>query len=98
SAVCFGLGNGVSIVPCTRSDILGSGVYQQEKLVAPAESKSRKALVEVVHRPRTGRMLLPRNVWVGKHFGAYTCRWSVHLGRLDNRGVLQGLSDRDAGA
>lgn len=46
SAVCFGLGNGVSIVPCTRSDILGSGVYQQEKLVAPAESKSRKALVE----------------------------------------------------
>lgn len=21
-------------------------------------------------------MLLPRNVWVGKHFGAYTCRWS----------------------
>lgn len=41
---------------------------------------------------------LPRNVWVGKHFGAYTSRWSVHLGRLDNRGVLQGLSDRDAGA
>lgn len=43
-------------------------------------------------------MLLPRNVWVGKHFGAYTQKWSVHLGRLDNRGVLQGLSDRDAGA
>lgn len=44
------------------------------------------------------RLLLPRNVWVGMHFGAYTQKWSVHLGRLDNRGVLQGLSDRDAGA
>ena len=44
------------------------------------------------------RVFLPRNVWVGMHFGAYTQKWSVHLGRLDNRGVLQGLSDRDAGA
>lgn len=34
----------------------------------------------------------------GMHFGAYTQKWSVHLGRLDNRGVLQGISDRDAGA
>jgi len=42
------------------------------------------------------RLLLPRNVWVGHHFGAYTQKWSVHLGRLDSRGVLQGLSDRDA--
>lgn len=44
------------------------------------------------------RLLLPRNVWVGMHFGAYTQKWSVHLGRLDNRGVLQGISDRDADA
>ena len=44
------------------------------------------------------RLLLPRNVWVGMHFGAYTQKWSVQLGRLDNRGVLQGISDRDAGA
>jgi hypothetical protein len=44
------------------------------------------------------RALLPRDVWVGKHFGAYTQRWDVMLGRLDNRGVLQGLSDSDAGA
>jgi len=44
------------------------------------------------------RMFLPRNVWVGMHFGAYTQKWSVHLGRLDKRGVLQGLSDREAGA
>jgi hypothetical protein len=44
------------------------------------------------------RLLLPRNVWVGMHFGAYTQKWSAQLGRLDNRGVMQGLSDHDAGA
>jgi len=44
------------------------------------------------------RAFLPRNVWVGMHLGVYTQKWSVHLGRLDNRGVLQGLDDRDAGA
>lgn len=44
------------------------------------------------------RTLLPRGVWVGKHFGAYTQRWDIMLGRLDSRGVLQGISDRDAGA
>lgn len=43
-------------------------------------------------------LLLPRNVWVGKHFGAYTQRWDINLGRLDNRGVLQGVLDRDIGA
>lgn len=43
-------------------------------------------------------LLLPRNVWVGKYFGAYTQKWYVQLGRLDNRGVLQGLGDYDAGA
>ena len=42
-------------------------------------------------------IFMPRNVWAGKHYGAYTCRWSIQLGKLDNRGVLQGLSDRDAG-
>lgn len=42
--------------------------------------------------------ILPRGVWVGKHYGAYTCRWSIHLGRLDTRGVLQGLSNHDAGS
>lgn len=41
------------------------------------------------------RLLLPPDVWVGLHFGAYTQRWSIHLGRLDNRGVLQGLSEHD---
>jgi hypothetical protein len=44
------------------------------------------------------RLLLPRNVWIGLHFGAYSQKWSIHLGRLDSRGVLQGLSDHDAGA
>lgn len=42
--------------------------------------------------------LLPRDVWVGKHRGAYSTRYGIHLGKLDRRGVLQGLSDRDAGA
>ena len=41
------------------------------------------------------RMLLPRNVWVGKHFGAYTQRWDILFGKLDSRGVLQGVLDRD---
>lgn len=44
------------------------------------------------------RLFLPRNVWVGLHLGAYTRKWSIHLGQLDSRGVLQGLSDHDAGA
>ncbi len=44
------------------------------------------------------RIALPRDVWVGKNFGAYTQRWDVVLGRLDSRGVLQGVSDRDVGA
>lgn len=46
----------------------------------------------------TCRALLPRGVWVGKHFGAYTQRWDIVLGRLDSRGVLQGVLDRDLGA
>ena len=44
------------------------------------------------------RALLPRGVWVGKHFGAYTQRFDIVLGRLDSRGVLQGVLDRDVGA
>lgn len=40
-------------------------------------------------------LLLPRNVWVGLHFGAYTQKWSVYFGQLDNRGVLQGLNERE---
>ena len=41
-------------------------------------------------------ILLPRGIWIGKHKGAYTCKWAVHLGRMDNRGVLQGVEDRNA--
>lgn len=44
------------------------------------------------------RLLLPRDVWVGKRFGAYTQRPAICLGKLDNRGVLQGVLDRDIGA
>jgi len=39
--------------------------------------------------------LLPRGLWVGKHFGAYTQRSDILFGRIDNRGVIQGVSDRD---
>lgn len=40
-------------------------------------------------------MFLPRNVWIGKHYGAYTQKWSIQLGKIDNRGVLQGISEKD---
>ncbi len=43
-------------------------------------------------------MLLPKNLWVGKHHGAFTCRHKITLGKLDGRGVLQGVIDPDAGA
>lgn len=41
-------------------------------------------------------LLLPRDVWIGKHFGAYTQKWGVMFGRVDRRGVLQGVLDKDA--
>lgn len=36
------------------------------------------------------KLLMPGNIFVGKHFGAYTCRRDVVFGVLDCRGVLQG--------
>lgn len=42
------------------------------------------------------KMLLPPDIFVGKQIGAYTCKMSVHLGKLDNRGVLQGVEDHKA--
>jgi len=42
------------------------------------------------------RILLPRNLWIGKHHGAYTQRWEVVFGRLDGRGVLQGVTDDES--
>lgn len=41
-------------------------------------------------------ILLPRGLWLGNHKGVYTQKWAVHLGRLDSRGVLQGVEDRNA--
>jgi hypothetical protein len=40
-------------------------------------------------------MLLPRDVWIGKHFGAYTQEYNIVFGRLDNSGILQGMTDED---
>ena len=37
---------------------------------------------------------LPRGLWVGKNFGPYSLRWFVAFGRIDNRGVLQGMSEQ----
>ena len=37
---------------------------------------------------------LPRGLWVGKDFGPYSCRWFVAFGRIDNLGVLQGMSEQ----
>lgn len=39
------------------------------------------------------RYFLPRDVWVGKHLGGYTQKWSICFGKLDSRGVLQGLKE-----
>ena len=39
-------------------------------------------------------LLLPRGLWVGKNFGPYVCRWFIAFGRIDNRGVLQGMSEQ----
>lgn len=39
--------------------------------------------------------LLPRDFWVGKHFGAYTNKYRITFGRLDGRGVLQGMLEKD---
>lgn len=57
------------------------------RLVRLARIKLAKAAV---------KLLLPRGLWIGNHKGAYTCKWAVHLGKMDNRGVLQGVEDSKA--
>lgn len=42
-------------------------------------------------------LCLPKEIWVANHFGAYTQKWSIHFARLDNRGVLQGVSEESIG-
>lgn len=42
------------------------------------------------------KLLLPSDIWVGNTVGVYTRKMSVHLGKLDSRGVLQGVEDRKA--
>ena len=39
--------------------------------------------------------LLPRDVWVGNHFGVYSQKYNIVFGRLDSRGVIQGVTDAD---
>ena len=41
------------------------------------------------------KLFLPRHVFVGKHFGAYTQRFTIMFGKLDNRGVLQGKTKKE---
>jgi hypothetical protein len=71
---------------------------------APADPDARHLVTRFVLRARlyivrwVCRMLLPRHVWVGKHFGVYTQRFDVVFGVLDNRGVLQGRTARELGA
>lgn len=40
-------------------------------------------------------LLLPRDVWVGKHFGGYTQKWGITFGKLDHRGVMQGYDPKE---
>lgn len=49
--------------------------------------KSRLVILRAV-----ASVLLPKGVWIGKHFGPYTQRWDVVFGTLDQRGVVQGAS------
>jgi len=42
------------------------------------------------------KLLLPKDIWVGKIKGAYTCKYDVLLGKMDKRGILQGVEDHKA--
>jgi hypothetical protein len=57
------------------------------RLVRLARIKIAKAVIKVV---------LPKDLWIGNHFGLYTQKWSVELGKLDPHGVLQGVEDKKA--
>jgi hypothetical protein len=39
------------------------------------------------------KILLPKDVWVGKHKSPYQSKYTIIFGKLDNRGVLQGIED-----
>lgn len=41
------------------------------------------------------KIFMPQDFFVGKHYGTYTCKYQVTFGRLDKRGVLQGVAARD---
>ena len=36
------------------------------------------------------KILLPKDLFVGNHYGAYTQKHDIVFGKLDERGVLQG--------
>jgi hypothetical protein len=38
------------------------------------------------------KLLLPKNIWIGNHFGPFTQKYTIEFGTLDNRGVIQGLT------
>lgn len=40
------------------------------------------------------KVLLPKDTWIGKSLGAYTGEYRVTFGRLDSRGVLQGVTEK----
>lgn len=41
------------------------------------------------------RTLMPKDVFVGIYKGAYTQKYDVVFGRLDSRGVLQGICEEE---
>jgi len=67
--------------------------------VARVEARYLKRYLEVNMRIKilkaVCRLFLPRGVWVGKYFGAYTQRYDIIFGRLDSRGVMQGIAEND---
>ena len=36
-------------------------------------------------------LFLPKDIFIGKHCGPYTQKYNIFFGKIDNRGVLQGI-------
>ena len=41
------------------------------------------------------KALMPENIWVSNYWGVYTQKAGVTFGKIDGRGVLQGVLEKD---
>lgn len=58
--------------------------------------KQRTRLLRIKIVKLVVKMLLPPDIFVGNKIGIYTCKMNTLLGKLDDRGVLQGVEDHKA--